>query len=340
MKGLLMGLGVIGGILLGLFPKIQFPKPVWWKVGLILFLFIDLILIFLPNTVANIPYANYMGKLGVADDFNVKIPKSSIEQIDGNNIIIKGMDYPLVASAENTNKLSENKKATIANVVFNSERKAFELKKISANIIPLEYPYIVELKEKVRILLLHVPLAWNAVVAYLLSMIFAIFYLRKEDPFYDTLAVSSAGIGVLYTILATITGMIWAKFNWGSFWNWDPRETSIFLLLIIYFAYFALRSAIDKPETKARLSAVYSIIAFISVPFLVFIMPRITTGLHPGAKGEGTSGPVVSSGGGMMNFDLMITFSISMFCFSLLFFWILNLKIRSDLIANKLIENK
>jgi heme exporter protein C len=143
---------------------------------------------------------------------------------------------------------------------------------------------------------------------------------------------------VLYTILATVTGMIWAKFNWGSFWNWDPRETSIFLLLIIYFAYFALRSAVDNHETKARLSAVYSIIAFISVLFLVFILPRITTGLHPGSKGEGTSGPVVGSGG-MMNLDLMVTFAFSMFCFSLLFFWILNLKIRTDLVSNKLIEN-
>jgi heme exporter protein C len=89
---------------------------------------------------------------------------------------------------------------------------------------------------------------------------------------------------------------------------------------------------VDNPETKARLSAVYSIIAFISVPFLVFILPRITTGLHPGAKGEGTAGPVVGTGG-MMNFDLMITFALSMFSFSLLFFWFLNLKIRTYLVS-------
>lgn len=338
MKGLLMGLGVLGGIALGLFPKLQFPKPTWWKAGLILFLFIDLILIFLPNTVANVPYANFMGQRQVEDDFNVKISKSDISKIENDRIYISNLDYPIIAQQSDIAKIQNNQETTILNIAYKPEQKSFELNKTVADILPLEYPYIVELKDRVRIILLHVPLAWNSVIAYLLSMIFAIFYLRKKDPFYDTLAVSSAGIGVLYTILATVTGMIWAKFNWGSFWNWDPRETSIFLLLIIYFAYFALRSAVDNPETKARLSAVYSIIAFISVPFLVFILPRITTGLHPGAKGEGTAGPVVGTGG-MMNFDLMITFALSMFSFSLLFFWILNLKIRTDLVSEKLIEN-
>ncbi|MBP7214943.1 MAG: cytochrome c biogenesis protein CcsA [Candidatus Kapabacteria bacterium] len=338
MKGLLMGIAVIGGIILGLFPKIQFPKPKWWKIGLVILLAIDLILIFLPNTVANVPYSNYLAEQGSSVCFNLKIDKSAIQKIENNNIYISNLDYPIFSSKSNIDKISSRNKSII-NITFTPESKSFKLNKIVSNIIPLEYPYIIELKERVRILLLHVPLAWNSVVAYLLSMIFAIFYLHKRETFYDTIAVSSAGIGVLFTILATLTGMIWAKFNWGSFWNWDPRETSIFLLLIIYFAYFALRSAIDNPEIKARLSAVYSIIAFIAVPFLVFILPRITTGLHPGAKGEGTAGPVVGSGG-MMNFDLMITFALSMFCFSLLFFWILNLKIRTELVANKLIENK
>ncbi|HPD32997.1 MAG TPA: cytochrome c biogenesis protein [Candidatus Kapabacteria bacterium] len=337
MKGLLMGIAVIGGIILGLFPKIHIPKPKWWKIGLIILLAIDLILIFLPNTVANIPYSNYLAELGISENFNLKIEKSVIEKIENNRIYIINLSYPISASKSDINKISSNEK-TIINITFLPESKLFKLNKIVSNIVPLEYPYLVELKERVRILLLHVPLAWNSVVAYLLSMIFAIFYLRKRETYYDILAVSSAGIGVLYTILATLTGMIWAKFNWGSFWNWDPRETSIFLLLIIYFAYFALRSAVDNPETKARLSAVYSIIAFIAVPFLIFILPRITTGLHPGAKGEGTAGPVIGSGG-MMNFDLMITFALSMFCFSLLFFWILNLKIRTELVTNKLIEN-
>ncbi|HOV92221.1 MAG TPA: cytochrome c biogenesis protein [Candidatus Kapabacteria bacterium] len=338
MKGLLMGIAVIGGIILGLFPKIQFPKPKWWKIGLVILLAIDLILIFLPNTVANVPYSNYLAEQGSSVCFNLKIDKSAIQKIENNNIYISNLDYPIFSSKSNIDKISSRNKSII-NITFIPESKSFKLNKIVSNIIPLEYPYIIELKERVRILLLHVPLAWNSVVAYLLSMIFAIFYLHKRETFYDTIAVSSAGIGVLFTILATLTGMIWAKFNWGSFWNWDPRETSIFLLLIIYFAYFALRSAIDNPEIKARLSAVYSIIAFIAVPFLVFILPRITTGLHPGAKGEGTAGPVIGSGG-MMNFDLMITFALSMFCFSLLFFWILNLKIRTELVANKLIENK
>ena len=65
------------------------------------------------------------------------------------------------------------------------------------------------------------------------------------------------------------------------YWNWDPRQTSIFILLIIYGAYFLLRSAVEDEERRARMASVYSILAFISVPFLVFIIPRIYMSLHP-----------------------------------------------------------
>jgi hypothetical protein len=190
MKGLLMGLGVLGGIALGLFPKLQFPKPTWWKVGMILFLFIDLILIFLPNTVANVPYADYMAQRQVEDNFNLKISKSIITKIENDKIYIANLDYPITSNQSDIAKIQNNQESTILNISYNPENKSFRLNNTVTNIIPLEYPYIVELKERVRIILLHVPLAWNSVIAYLLSMVFAIFYLRKKDPFYDTMSVS------------------------------------------------------------------------------------------------------------------------------------------------------
>jgi heme exporter protein C len=190
----------------------------------------------------------------------------------------------------------------------------------------LEFPVIPGLEEKARNILYHVPVAWTTVVAFLVATYYGYRYLKTKDLDYDLRSVSAAGLGLLFCILATVTGAIWAKFNWGSLWNWDPRETSIFVLLLIYGAYFALRSALETDEKRASLSAVYSIIAGITVPFFIFVMPRIMTGLHPGAKGdlEG-AGPVVQF---KMSPNMLVIFLLGLLGFTLLFFWLFNLRVR------------
>lgn len=195
-------------------------------------------------------------------------------------------------------------------------------------------PVIPGLYDKARIIYLHVPMSWIAVLSFLLSMINSVQYLRKRDVVYDLKAYSTAEVGFIFTILATVTGSLWAKFNWGSYWNWDPRETSIFILLLIYGAYFSLRSAIENPEQKAKLSSVYSIIAFVTVPFFIFIMPRIVESLHP-------ADTIVDSQGKInMNPVMLSIFLFSLLSFTLLFFWILNIKIRSEkLKLARLIKN-
>ena len=132
-----------------------------------------------------------------------------------------------------------------------------------------------------RILFFHVPQAWIATLSFLLSMIASCIYLAKRSAKTDYLALSAAELGLLFCILATASGSIFAKATWGSFWNWDPRQTSIVILLMIYGAYFALRSAVPDPEKRRVFAAVYSILAFVTVPFLVFVVPRITASLHP-----------------------------------------------------------
>lgn len=199
---------------------------------------------------------------------------------------------------------------------------AITLVLIGTFVVPI--PTIPGLYDKARIIYLHVPLSWIAFLSFFLSMINSVQYLRKKDLVYDIRSNSAAEVGFLFTILATITGSLWAKFNWGSYWNWDPRETSIFILLLIYGAYFSLRSAIDSYEQKAKLASVYAIIAFVTVPFFIFIMPRIVESLHPAdtiidARGKITMNPVMLS-----------IFLFSLFSFTLLFFWILNVKIRME----------
>lgn len=190
----------------------------------------------------------------------------------------------------------------------------------------LEFPRIPGLEEKARNIFFHVPTAWTTVVAFLVSTYYGIRYLRTKKLDYDLISVSSAGLGFLFCVLATVTGAFWAKFNWGSYWNWDPRQTSIFILLLIYSAYFALRSAIDGEEKRAALSAVYAIVAGLTVPFFIFVMPRMLAGLHPGAKGEGGQGPLFESK--MLATNMRVLFYLSLVGFNLLYVWLLNLRIR------------
>ncbi len=184
-----------------------------------------------------------------------------------------------------------------------------------------EFPVIPGLEEKARILFFHVPMSWTAVVAFVVAMAYAIRYLVRRKLDDDIVSSSAAGLGLLFCILATVTGSLWAKFNWGSFWNWDPRETSIAVLLLIYGAYFALRSAVEGEEKRATLSSVYAILAGITVPFFIFIVPRLVASLHPE--------PIVNSEGKVhMNGTMLTVFLSSLAGFTALFVWMLRLRVR------------
>jgi len=179
-----------------------------------------------------------------------------------------------------------------------------------------------------RIVFFHVPTAWICTLAFLMSCGFSIRYLmRKESP-DDIRAAVAAKAGLIFAVLATITGSIFAKIMWGSYWNWDPRETSITVLLLIYAAYFALRSAVADPERRATLAAVYAILAFVTVPFLVFIVPRIHFSLHPDS---------LINTRGHIDFDARYTqvFLASMAGFTGLYYWIYRLESRIELIRLK-----
>lgn len=132
-----------------------------------------------------------------------------------------------------------------------------------------------------RIVFFHVPQAWVAVLAFCVNLVASLRYLRSRAALDDARAVAAARLGLLFAVLATVTGSVFAKVEWGMFWNWDPRQTSIVILLLIYAAYFALRQAITDDEHRGSLAAAYAIFAFVTMPFLVFVVPRVTTSLHP-----------------------------------------------------------
>lgn len=132
-----------------------------------------------------------------------------------------------------------------------------------------------------RIVFLHIPAAWVAVVAFALSAWWALRFLQTQDIVFDWRSSASAALGMVFCILATLSGAIFAKLTWGAYWNWDPRQTSIFILFLLYGAYLALRASIPDPERRARTAAVYALFSFLCVPFLVFVIPRYYFSLHP-----------------------------------------------------------
>ncbi len=181
-----------------------------------------------------------------------------------------------------------------------------------------------QIGESSRIFYYHIPQSWICVIAFAMSMLFSIRYLRTRSLAEDDKAVTAAGLGFVFCILATVTGSIFAKVTWGSFWNWDPRETSIFVLLLIYAAYFALRNAIEVEEKRAALAAVYSIFAFLTVPFLIFVVPRMMPSLHP-------EDSIVDEN---LRFQMTAVvgsiFAASLVVFTTVYLWIFNLALRTQ----------
>jgi heme exporter protein C len=184
--------------------------------------------------------------------------------------------------------------------------------------------------EVYRIFYFHVPQAWVAALAFVISMYFSIRFLQKKDMDYDARAVVACRLGLLYAVLATITGSIFAKMTWGEFWNWSEiREVSIFILLIIYGAYFALRSALPDPETRASLSAVLSILFAVSAIFLIFVIPRA----YPAFSQHPTDSVIDSSGSITMGPTVRLIFFGSLATFTALFVWIYSLAVRAEKIS-------
>jgi heme exporter protein C len=195
----------------------------------------------------------------------------------------------------------------------------------------LKAPLVPILEETTRVLYFHIPSAWVTVVALGWSMVHSALYLWKRDLRNDDHAAAAAELGLLFCIAATVSGALWAKAMWGAYWNWDPRETSIFFILLLYSAYLALRGSIEGEEKRARLSAIYSVVAFVAVPFLVFVVPRMNETLHPN---------LIVTEGGRPKFDMD---PIIRWCFlgmlagfTVLFFWMQTLRVRVTRLERRL----
>jgi len=188
-----------------------------------------------------------------------------------------------------------------------------------------------------RIIYYHVPLAWISVLAFIISGIYSGVYLLtiKKQQIKDLHEKShiSASLGLFFTILTVITGSIWAKVSWGSFWNWDPRETSIMVLLLIYISYISLHTTLSNNENQGKICASYLIIAAATVPFFVFIIPRLYPSLHPD--------PILNREIRIhLDSRMRLTLLCSLLSFTFLFFYLFQLRIRMHNIGRAIEEQR
>lgn len=182
-------------------------------------------------------------------------------------------------------------------------------------------PLARKLHEQTRIIYWHIPVAWVTVVAFVVAGFHSWRMLRTRDLASDARAAAAAELGLLFCVLATVTGSIFSRGMWGSYWNWDPRQTSIFFLLLIYAAYLTLRAAVEDPMRRARLAAVYGLLAAAVTPLLVFVVPRLFFSLHPD--------PIVNAAGKLeMHPRMFQVFVASLVGFTGLFFWVYSLDVR------------
>jgi heme exporter protein C len=336
MKGILIGGAITLSLILGFWPGgVSKAKPVWWR----WLAMISMIVLFLLGL--GIPTGGEFDAISVIamsrGDEAVSPVRATVAELaaDGRTVTLKDrtgrseqVDLAGASFQASELKVGED---VIVDVSFNRTERQFHAERLVSTHPIASLPLIPALEERARNIYFHVPTAWLAQLAWFVAFGYAIMYLRKRRLEDDVRASSAAALGALFCILATVTGAVWARFNWGVFWNWDPRQTSIFIVLVIYGAYFALRSALDNDDQRARISSIYLVLLMVPVLFFLFVLPRLVQGLHPGSAGSENAGPVISSQADALNPLSQWIFALSWFSFTMFFFWMLNVSVRSRL---------
>ena len=186
----------------------------------------------------------------------------------------------------------------------------------------IEVPHLAILNETVRNLFFHVAIWFAMFILLIVSVVYSIKHLKTSSVKTDIIASEFATMGIVFGLLGIATGSVWARFTWGDWWVNDPKLNATTIALLIYMAYFVLRSSIEDGQQKGRISAVYNIFAFAAAVPLIFILPRLTDSLHPGNGGN----PGFSSYD--LDNNLRIVFYPAVMGWTLLGVWFASLRIR------------
>jgi heme exporter protein C len=183
-----------------------------------------------------------------------------------------------------------------------------------------------------RVFYFHIATAWVGMLGFIMAAVGGIAYLIKKDPKWDNIAVAAVEVSLVFFFIAIVTGSIWARPAWNTWWKWDdPRLMSAAVVELVFAALLMLRQGIDDPDRRARFGAVYTILSALSVP-ITFISIRLLKTIHPVVIGGSGA---ESQGGFGMTPKMLQTMFFSMFVFSFVFVTLFWHRIRLGRLAEK-----
>jgi len=183
--------------------------------------------------------------------------------------------------------------------------------------------------ESVRIMYVHVPSAWIAYLAFIVTAVASAGWLfgKKHSMGFDRFAGASAEVGVMFMAITLLTGSLWGRLTWGEFWQWDPRLTTTAFLFVTYLGYLAVRRLDGSKEQRARRSAVVAMLAVLEIP-LVHFSVVLWRSLHQGATVLNPSGDVKMDG------LMLFTLFSGVVGFTLVFAWLVLHRQRTMLLVD------
>ncbi len=187
-----------------------------------------------------------------------------------------------------------------------------------------------------RVFYFHVATAWVGMLGFMVAAGVGVVYLRTNHSLWDIVGLAAIEISLVFFFVAIVTGSIWARPAWNTWWTWDTRLTTAAIVELIYAAYWMLRQGIEDAEKRARFGAVYAILACISVP-ITFASIRLLRTIHPVVVGGGDPN---AEGGFSMTPAMRVTFFYSLIVFSILFVDMLWHRIRLGQLAEKVEQLK
>lgn len=194
------------------------------------------------------------------------------------------------------------------------------------------FPYRNILSETIRNTYFHIPMWFGMILIFLYAAILSVKFLRKPDYDLDDKITSLIGVGILFGVMGLVTGAIWARFTWGDYWSGDIKQNMSLICLLIYSAYFMLRASMNDAERRGRVSAAYSLFAFVTMIPLLFIIPRMQDSLHPGSGGN----PAL--GGEDLDNTMRMIFYPAIIGWTLLGLWMAQLNFRVKRLIRKQME--
>ncbi len=181
-----------------------------------------------------------------------------------------------------------------------------------------------------RIFYFHVGAAWVGAIAFFVALAAGVIYLRRPNKRWDTAALASVEIGLVFLTMAIVAGSVWGKPAWNTWWEWSPRLTTITIAWLTYAAYFMLRGAVEDEEKRGRFAAVYVIVAFVTI-IISYLSIRILRDIHPvviGGMAESAQGQtegLQDFSAGVESTRMIISLNVSVIAYSFLYAaWLAN----------------